>query len=112
MDARFLRQPAREGYFGQTVASLGDQNSDGVDEIMISAPRNERYLADALNAFGGQGTHWASTIFRGSITVLPGINYNDNDWLVEAIRKGCRGAYWDILRRLKEDERWKQGAEG
>jgi len=80
MDARFLRQPAREGYFGQTVASLGDQNSDGLDEIMISAPQNERYLRDLRNAFGGQGTHLASTRLDGSITVLPGNNYNDNDW--------------------------------
>lgn len=29
-------------------------------------------------------------------------NYNDNSVLVEAIRKGYRGAYWDILRRLAE----------
>jgi hypothetical protein len=39
-------------------------------------------------------------------------NYNENDRLVEAIRKGCRGAYWDILRRLKEGDQWKRGAEG
>lgn len=26
-------------------------------------------------------------------------NYNDNSRLVEAIRGGCRGAFWDILRR-------------
>jgi hypothetical protein len=26
-------------------------------------------------------------------------NYNANDLLVEAIRKGARGAYWDILRK-------------
>lgn len=29
-------------------------------------------------------------------------NYNANDVLVAAIRKGCRGAYWDILRRLEK----------
>ena len=29
-------------------------------------------------------------------------NYSDNDRLVEAIRQGYRGAYWDILRRLGE----------
>ena len=29
-------------------------------------------------------------------------NYSDNDRLVEAIKKGYRGAYWDILRRLSE----------
>ena len=28
-------------------------------------------------------------------------NYNDNTDLVEAIRRGARGAYWDILRRLR-----------
>ena len=27
-------------------------------------------------------------------------NYNDNLILVEAIRSGYRGAFWDILRRL------------
>ena len=29
-------------------------------------------------------------------------NYNDNSVLVQAIRKGYRGAYWDILRRVQE----------
>jgi radical SAM superfamily enzyme YgiQ (UPF0313 family) len=29
-------------------------------------------------------------------------NYSDNERLVEAIQKGYRGAYWDILRRLAE----------
>jgi radical SAM superfamily enzyme YgiQ (UPF0313 family) len=28
-------------------------------------------------------------------------NYNDNTKLVEAIRRGARGAYWDILRQLR-----------
>jgi radical SAM superfamily enzyme YgiQ (UPF0313 family) len=28
-------------------------------------------------------------------------NYNDNDLLVQAIRNGARGAYWDILRRMR-----------
>ena len=32
-----------------------------------------------------------------------GYNYNDNQVLVDAIRSGHRGAYWDILRRLAED---------
>jgi len=30
-----------------------------------------------------------------------GHNYNDNTDLVEAIRQGARGAYWDILRHLR-----------
>jgi radical SAM superfamily enzyme YgiQ (UPF0313 family) len=32
-------------------------------------------------------------------------NYNDNQLLEEAIRRGMRGAYWDILRRLSEERR-------
>ena len=32
-------------------------------------------------------------------------NYNDNTVLVDAIRNGARGAYWDILRRLSHSER-------
>jgi radical SAM superfamily enzyme YgiQ (UPF0313 family) len=28
-------------------------------------------------------------------------NYNDNDRLARAIRDGARGAYWDILRRMR-----------
>jgi len=31
-------------------------------------------------------------------------NYSDNQRLVEAIKQGYRGAYWDILRRLAEGE--------
>jgi len=30
-----------------------------------------------------------------------GYNYSDNSPLVEAVRQGARGAYWDILRRLR-----------
>ena len=28
-------------------------------------------------------------------------NYNDNSELVQEIRHGARGAYWDILRKLR-----------
>ncbi len=31
-------------------------------------------------------------------------NYNENSLLVEAIRSGFRGAFWDILRRLAEEK--------
>jgi len=33
-----------------------------------------------------------------------GYNYNKNQPLVQAIEKGARGAYWDILRRLRQGE--------
>jgi len=31
-------------------------------------------------------------------------NYDDNAILVKAIKSGCRGAFWDILRRLSDTE--------
>ena len=80
VDARLLNQGPREGWFGATVASLGDVNNDGVDEILVSAPCNERYLQDLFDNYGFQGTHRASTRYRGSIAVIPGTNYNDNFW--------------------------------
>lgn len=80
IDARLLNQPPREGLFGQTVGSIGDLNNDGLDEIIISAPRNERYVQSLIASFGFQSTHFWSTMFQGSIIVLPGFNYNDNVW--------------------------------
>ncbi len=76
VDHRQLKQPAREGSFGQNVASLPDVTADGVDEIVISAPRNERHYQDLFDNFGFQGTHWHSTEFQGSILVLPGQDYD------------------------------------
>lgn len=38
-------------------------------------------------------------------------NYNDNQVLEAAIRDGARGAYWDILRRIRAGE-WNTGARG
>jgi len=37
-----------------------------------------------------------------SVGTTPGYNYNNNEPLIEAIRNGARGAYWDILRRLRK----------
>ena len=38
--------------------------------------------------------------FGGGEDVETNYNYNDNSILMEAIKRGYRGAYWDILRRL------------
>jgi radical SAM superfamily enzyme YgiQ (UPF0313 family) len=37
----------------------------------------------------------------GGLEETRDFNYNDNDVLVRAIRDGARGAYWDILRKLR-----------
>jgi hypothetical protein len=38
--------------------------------------------------------------FGGPVAEQPDYNYSDNEPLVNAIRAGARGAYWDILRHL------------
>jgi len=79
-DHLFLRQPPKEGLFGQAVASIGDLNNDGLDEIVFSAPRNERHLQDLFDAHSSQSTHWRSSGYRGSITIIPGADYNLSFW--------------------------------
>ncbi len=41
--------------------------------------------------------------FGGGEEVEANYNYNANDVLTEAIKRGYRGAFWDILRRLAEE---------
>jgi radical SAM superfamily enzyme YgiQ (UPF0313 family) len=41
--------------------------------------------------------------FGGREEVETNYNYNTNSILIEAIKRGYRGAFWDILRRLAED---------
>jgi radical SAM superfamily enzyme YgiQ (UPF0313 family) len=43
--------------------------------------------------------------FGGGEEVEANYNYNANAMLMEAIKKGYRGAFWDILRRLAEEGR-------
>lgn len=78
-DPRFqgIAVRAREDLFGQRVASMGDLNQDQVDEILISAPTNERYLRDLdFPGAGFEVPNLTTTAYRGSIIVLPGGNYN------------------------------------
>ncbi len=73
----------RNGLWGHRVGTLGDVTSDGTTDVIISAPLNERYLADivanppTLLAFSPQ---FESTIFKASLTVFPGWNYNSPFW--------------------------------
>jgi hypothetical protein len=43
--------------------------------------------------------------FGGGEETEANYNYNDNNILMEAIKEGYRGAFWDILRRLAEEKR-------
>jgi hypothetical protein len=42
--------------------------------------------------------------FGGTEPIDENYNYNDNTKLIQAISKGYRGAFWDILRRVEEEE--------
>ena len=75
-DAGLLGQPARNGLWGADVGHMGDINNDGLPELVVSAPRNERYLRDLDNTYGFASTHLQSTGFFGSVTVIPGDNFN------------------------------------
>jgi len=57
----------------------------------------ERYVAERV---GGDPRFFFPTAEAGT----EAYNYNDNQRLVEAIKQGHRGAYWDILRRLSEGD--------
>jgi radical SAM superfamily enzyme YgiQ (UPF0313 family) len=54
------------------------------------------YLADLI---GGDERFF---FFGDTAGADQNYNYNDNTVLVDAIREGYRGAFWDILRRLSE----------
>jgi radical SAM superfamily enzyme YgiQ (UPF0313 family) len=55
----------------------------------------ERYVAELV---GGDQRFFFPTADAGAESY----NYNNNQRLVDAIKRGYRGAYWDILRRLAE----------
>jgi len=42
--------------------------------------------------------------FGGIEQIDENYNYNDNTKLIQAISNGHRGAFWDILRRVEEEE--------
>ncbi|MFH0813195.1 MAG: B12-binding domain-containing radical SAM protein, partial [Pseudomonadota bacterium] len=40
--------------------------------------------------------------FGGTEDIDENYNYNDNTKLIQAIKQGYKGAFWDILRRIEE----------
>ncbi len=96
VDHLFLNQPPLRGMFGQHVDSMPDINNDQLDEIIISAPMNERDVLDLeLGGFFPFSTHLASRAYRGSIIVLPGTNYDSLD-----VVRGGNGVWRDKAETL------------
>ena len=63
-------------------AQMGDEGPSYLTELVAG---DERFFLMSPSGEGSQD-----------------YNYNDNTLLVDAIRNGYRGAYWDILRRWRE----------
>ncbi|MCH7720699.1 MAG: FG-GAP repeat protein [Planctomycetes bacterium] len=79
IDHLLLRQPPLNGRFGWTVASIEDMDNDQQPEILISAPTNELEVETTEDTFF-RSTHLASRAFFGSITVIPGADYDATIW--------------------------------
>jgi len=60
---------------------------------------------DALSYIGHLVEGDERFFFGGAETEQADYNYNENELLVEAIQQGYRGAFWDILRQLQEENR-------
>jgi radical SAM superfamily enzyme YgiQ (UPF0313 family) len=95
-------QVQREGDLGRNPNLRGAvEGNDGLRApvFYLSSALGEdaaRYVAGLV---GGDQRFFFPTPEAGT----EAYNYSDNERLVEAIRRGYRGAYWDILRRLAEE---------
>ncbi len=88
-DHLLQEQPPLNGWFGHRVSWIEDLNVDQTPEIIISSPRNELDHIEILANFGFNSTHWWSRAFLGSITVIPGNNYDDDFWRDKPGDDGC-----------------------
>lgn len=78
-DHLLVNQPPLNGLFGKSVASIGDLNLDGQPEIIVSAPQNELDLFNTITDFGPTATQVMGRVYRGSIIVFPGIDYDGSE---------------------------------
>ncbi len=65
------------------------------DPLFYLEPQIAPFVFDWLNALIGEDTRF---LFFDPSKPKQNYNYNSNQRLVEAIQKGYRGAFWDILR--------------
>ncbi len=70
---------------------------DSFDPVFFMDPGIEQDVFEWLHGLIGNDRRF---LFYDPSRPKQNYNYNDNQRLVDAIRQGHRGAYWDILRRL------------
>ncbi len=100
---------ALAGIVRREGVSPANGNLDGVIEGNDCFLAPIYYLSEHV---GGEAAGYVGDLVAGDPMFLyastdeidANYNYNDNSTLVQAIRKGHRGAYWDILRKVQEGE--------
>ena len=99
----FSEQVRREGPIDANPNLRGatEDNDDFAKPLFyLSTGVGEDAVSYVARLVGGDRRFFFPTTDAGT----DAYNYNDNDRLVDAIRRGYRGAYWDILRGLAEEE--------
>jgi hypothetical protein len=104
--SRLTREALRDGFGGPGIYRIAEAQAAGPTEDSLIWPTY--YVEPEL----GPDIHqWIVDLIAGDQRFfcadpnqdLTDYNYRENPTLVEAIRAGHRGAYWDILRRLQEN---------
>jgi radical SAM superfamily enzyme YgiQ (UPF0313 family) len=81
-----------EGFFG----TLGKEM---LTPLFFLAPALGDDIVSYVKNLIGQDPRF---FFGSSEDIVENYNYNDNTCLVQALKKGYKGAFWDILRRVEE----------
>jgi radical SAM superfamily enzyme YgiQ (UPF0313 family) len=93
-------QRARISPANPALHGVLEGNDDLVDPVFYISPALQPDPVGGLAAIIGGDQRFLVGGRPGEVGA--NYNYNDNSALVGAIRRGARGAYWDILRRMAE----------
>jgi len=94
---KVLRKEARSSRKG----SLDDNNFEMLKPLYYVSPDLGDDIQDYINSLIANDSRF---LFGGTEEIDANYNYNDNTRLITAIKKGHKGAFWDILRRIDEEE--------
>ncbi|MFQ5924692.1 MAG: B12-binding domain-containing radical SAM protein, partial [Dehalococcoidia bacterium] len=98
---------------GTKMAALVRRQGPLADNPSLHGAGDEKFLAPVFylsSALGDDAPQYLARLIEGDKRFFSAFadagdqnyNYNQNELLVQAIRDGYRGAFWDILRRLAE----------
>ncbi len=84
-------------YPGTELAARVPSGADAIEPVFFLEPTVATFAFELLDRLIGDDPRF---LFFDPNRPGRNYNYNANERLIEAIRQGHRGAYWDILRRL------------